>query len=502
MAAFRLWDAPDEGRIHDALSVPLLLAQAWRQRREGVLFLSCPLGSLAIEERSGEPVAVQSTKGEPDAGFAAFLLQSQRVEAATRSEIESFAARNDCAEASATLALKLLSPSDLYQALRDHQRQRLATSFEWREGEYRWAPLGTDCSPSSARPLDLLALLQRELPSRWTQERLFSEIAQVQTVRGDVATSNRKIARKLASSGSAAARALAQLDGEASLGQILGRCAGEPLAAITLWTMLHTGLLRLTNTKPAAPGPLERLEFEIESEADGRPILASGPVGPAVDHRREAASQPTRGEDLQLEIERRLAQLATVDHYTALDLAPDASPSQIKKAYFKAAKRFHPDAISRLGHAALETPAARVFARISEAFETLSDEAKRRAYDESGGATEIDPVQIAQAETAFRKGEILVRMGQFEGALEYLESAVSLWPEEPAYHALLGWALYKQRHPDAARAADHLERALTDSREDALVHFRLGLVLRALGQRDRADALIQKAHALEPRDRS
>ncbi len=61
------------------------------------------------------------------------------------------------------------------------------------------------------------------------------------------------------------------------------------------------------------------------------------------------------------------------NYYKVLRVDPDANPSEIKKAYRKAVKRFHPD-VSPQGDDK--------FKQIQEAYETLSDPAKRKAYDQ------------------------------------------------------------------------------------------------------------------------
>lgn len=57
-----------------------------------------------------------------------------------------------------------------------------------------------------------------------------------------------------------------------------------------------------------------------------------------------------------------------------MGLSLDASKEDIKSAYFKLAKQYHPD-ISQ------EQNAKEKFSKIKEAYETLSDEAKRKTYD-------------------------------------------------------------------------------------------------------------------------
>jgi len=84
-----------------------------------------------------------------------------------------------------------------------------------------------------------------------------------------------------------------------------------------------------------------------------------------------------------------------------------------------------------------------------------------------------------------------MRQGNFRGAFEFLKPAVDLWPDECAYQSALGWTYYKKTPSEAQAAREHLERALAIDSEDGVTLFRLGVVLRALGQSEAA----QSAHA-------
>ena len=64
------------------------------------------------------------------------------------------------------------------------------------------------------------------------------------------------------------------------------------------------------------------------------------------------------------------------DYYAVLGVAQDAEPKEITKVYRKLARQSHPDA--RPGDAAAEER----FKEISTAYDVLSDEKKRREYDE------------------------------------------------------------------------------------------------------------------------
>lgn len=71
------------------------------------------------------------------------------------------------------------------------------------------------------------------------------------------------------------------------------------------------------------------------------------------------------------------------NYYEILSVPRNATPQQIKTAYYVKAKAHHPDANKN-------SPTALKFQEVSEAYEILSDESKRRAYDKSISIQDFD----------------------------------------------------------------------------------------------------------------
>src|SRR5579862_2450026 len=65
------------------------------------------------------------------------------------------------------------------------------------------------------------------------------------------------------------------------------------------------------------------------------------------------------------------------DYYEVMGVARDATEAQIKQAYRKLARKYHPD-VSK------EKDAEAKFKEVREAYEVLKDPEKKRAYDQLG----------------------------------------------------------------------------------------------------------------------
>ena len=78
------------------------------------------------------------------------------------------------------------------------------------------------------------------------------------------------------------------------------------------------------------------------------------------------------------------------DHYAALGLAASASLADIKKSFRQKAAQYHPDRNS-------DPNAPERFRAVQEAYEVLSDDAKREAYDDNRRRNLLDdPAQTAR----------------------------------------------------------------------------------------------------------
>jgi tetratricopeptide (TPR) repeat protein len=487
---------PEHGRL-DEIPLPRLLLGLQRQEFSGAVTLSRERVGKRFLFRDGLPIFAESNLASESLGVQ--LMDAGRIKRADYNRLVAHVEREKCKEGKALLDLGLLDAKGLFLALKEQVRIRLVECFGWPQGEF-FVDAGSE-PPADAQPFraEIYSLLQEGIETHWSSERVLTDLRPRMELFAELGARSERVTARLRMDESVETL-LAALDGSASLWKVI-QAARTPRGLAAVWVLDAAGALTYRDdAKPDAEDPaLATPEIEIvttrEPEVYRGPAAAKATAAPRAPTEAEARETAR----LRSEIADKFARLADLDYYQLLEVAPDCDTAAIKRAYHLAAKTYHPDTLSRSGlDAAARAEANRVFAEISKAHSTLSDPERRRTYDDerSGGATGLDANRLANAETLYRKGEILMRQGNFRGAFDFLKGAVDLWPDECAYQSGLGWTYYKKMPSEPALAKEHLERALAIEPDDGVTLFRLGVVLRALGQTEEALAAHQKATRL------
>jgi tetratricopeptide (TPR) repeat protein len=487
---------PEHGRL-DEIPLPRLLLGLQREHFGGAVTISRERVGKRFLFRDGLPIFAESNLASESLGVQ--LMDAGRITRADYNRLVSHVEREKCKEGKALLDLGLLDAKGLFLALKEQVRIRLLECFGWPHGEF-FVDRGCE-PPADAQPFraEIYSLLQEGIETHWSSDRVLADLHARMELFPELSPRSERIASRLRSDDSVQSL-LAALDGTRSLWKVV-QAARTPRGLAALWVLDAAGALAYRDAaKPEAEvGAPEAPEIEIVTTEAPSPARAR-PAAPAASSQRAPSEKEARATaELRREIGEKHARLSELDFYQLLGVAKDCDAAAIKHAYHVAAKTYHPDTLARSGlEADARAEANRVFAEISKAHATLSDPSRRRNYDaeRAGGVSGIDANRLANAESLYRKGEILMRQGNFKGAFDFLKPAVELWPDECAYQSALGWTYYKKMPSEPELARQHLERALALDGDDGVTLFRLGVVLRSLGQTDAAQAAHDRASRL------
>jgi len=72
--------------------------------------------------------------------------------------------------------------------------------------------------------------------------------------------------------------------------------------------------------------------------------------------------------------------LDELDYFQILKIGQSASPNEIKSAYYRESRAYHPDRFYQLPNAELKESIGRIYKRINEAYVCLRDDVKRAKY--------------------------------------------------------------------------------------------------------------------------
>jgi curved DNA-binding protein CbpA len=168
------------------------------------------------------------------------------------------------------------------------------------------------------------------------------------------------------------------------------------------------------------------------------------------------------------------------DYYSTLNVSPNATQQQIKKAYVKLVKQFHPDRNPKDPESDERTKS------INEAYDVLKDSRQRLQYDR---------MRQGWSTSDGAANENLEDGGQpFSGHLH----AMMYFKKNP--RALKNVALHAFHRGDFSLAGSLLERAIRISPEDHELYEGLSWCLFQQGSYNRCARVLEKLLALEPKN--
>jgi len=472
---------PTHGNLQE-IPFPELLHTLHAARLDGVLLLAHGKKKKAIEFRDGWPASVKSNLVSEC--FGSFLVSLGRC---TKPQLEESIQRMRTGEGlqgEILIAMDVLDEDGVVEALQAHALEKFFEIFSWRNGRFdvrpdahvqRGSSFGIEGHPSRL----IVEGIRRQYSLRQI-DRYFD------THGDDFFVSNVRDSDQLDAIGldDEEAEWLRTLDQSTPLGSLLEN--SEKIRRIA-FGLISVELLGVES------GRLDASE-EVLVEAP----IASEANRVAVDARSD--------EELRAELAVLANSMQDKDNYEILGVSGIATDDEIQAAYADLAKRAHPDRF-HTASSSVRQLASQVLDRIQQAYSGIATPEDRTAYarELSKGrreaAAEDEGRRALQAETEFQKGEKLMAVRDYEGALLSFGRAIECFPSEGEYRSNYGWCLYLC-HPDndvmLSEALEHCREGVKLAKDREKPYLLLGRLYKAIGKVVAAKKMFTRAVEIKP----
>jgi len=210
--------------------------------------------------------------------------------------------------------------------------------------------------------------------------------------------------------------------------------------------------------------------------------------------------------------------LPVKNHFEVLGVEPGCSDAEVKRAYTKLAKRYHPDVHRDPRIEDLHDILEAIFIRVGEAWEVLGDARSRASYEArfgvvhrpgegspslaspAGAAARPAPELYFAPEDTLYKAQLLLAQERYWDAIQVLEATVPRM--EPRRHQHRGRILLARayaKNPNWIRRAEEtLQNVVREDPVHVDAHYELGLLYKAGGLAARAQAMFRRVVELRP----
>lgn len=280
----------------------------------------------------------------------------------------------------------------------------------------------------------------------------------------------------------------------------------------SLFGLLCTGIIEFLPLPPKpAPAPAPR-RVAVRAAAETPAPPPAEPVAPPL--RPEELEAQKALEERRQEVLEAFEGLKTRNHFEVLEIPRASNEVQVKEAYFKLARRFHPDTHHDAHLADLHDKIEAIFIRLGEAYEVLRDRNRRASYESdlaaraprpplsvaaNPGAAANPELETHVAEESVKRAERYLLEEKYWDAIQLLEPAIGALSGKSKVRARLALARAYLKNPHWLKRAEEVLQAIT--REDgrsAEAFFLLGLLYKQGGLRSRAASMFRKALELKP----
>jgi curved DNA-binding protein CbpA len=216
-----------------------------------------------------------------------------------------------------------------------------------------------------------------------------------------------------------------------------------------------------------------------------------------------AAFSPPSKEDpssFLAEVDRILHSVTVATHYQLLGVEPHAPHSEVKRHFYRLARRFHPD--HHMDHPEWTPRLLALMDNLATAYKTLSDAKMKKEYDSRlARSTEEKPLNSGiSAQGYLDKALECLAEKNFSGCILWLHRAIECEPKCSSHRAMLGRCL--SAIPEYHReAVEQFEMAIELDPRNIAAHLHYGGLLEQLRAPWKARFQYIRALEIDPQNR-
>lgn len=462
-----------EGNLAET-GFPRILHNLYSLHATGLLHLEHGNLKKVVYIRNGYPIFVRSNLVREFLGQR-LLRAGQLTEDQLRESLEK-ARQDGLRHGTALIGMRLITPHQLHDILREQVLEKILDVFAWPDGSYRFVQareFKQNVTSINLSPANLILQGLRKHASR-------TQLAKILEPHLD---------HYLQEAESPLYR-FQEIELTANDQRILDYCKEK----VTLNEILERHILSRNEVAPLLAALLST------------GILVSVEEVPMVNE-MVCAEETQDLRDRREAFMKDYAWMMGQDYFTLLGVSETASREQVRKAYYGLVKRYHPDRFFEQDVLVdLKDKVNALFQRISDAHETLVDEKAKADYVNNLNMTSKSSAatleKVLEAENAYQKGLACLRSHKYRDAAKAFAEALAVRPNEAEYLLYQAWSSYKSAPKSAEvikAARKNLIRATELSPKLSTGHLYLGYICKDEGKEKEAQRHFERAILYNPR---
>ena len=504
-----------KGRLAEGV-LPGLLRDLYVGRKTGLLTFARGEERRSVHVRGGHLVNADSNVREERMGEA--MVRQGRITEGDLKRALGFMIRDKKRLGVVLMELGLIDKDGLEDAVARHVYAILAKVFTWTEGEYEFHEKDESAPQEGEVTLklstgDLILEAARGVQDPDVVRYSLGDIDRVVGLSNDPLLRFQRINLSPTDG-----YLLSRVDGTLSAREVMQLIPLPHEETLkSLFGLVSTGVVEFlplpARPRPAVEraGPKGRVASALPAAGEMGQALPPPPAPlPASPPEKTVPPDARRQEILEAH-----AALKMRTHFEVLGITREATEAQVKEAYFRMAKRFHPDAHHDPALSDLRDRLEAVFIRLGDAYEVLRNPRIRASYEKALDARtpraapatvtglppeEADPRQEARlAEEAIRKAARSVAAEKYWEAIQLLEPAIGRVEGKVRQNGRVLLAKAYMKNPNWVKQGEELLLAvLQDDPKHMEAYLLLGNLYKTGGLRSRAVSMFRKVLDLNP----